>query len=217
MMAASERITGGENKFLPVRTRFFDDIIGETLANGVDQVVMLGAGLDTRPFRLNIPPAVTWWEADRAELLDEKEAALATMGAEARCARVGVPVDLAVDRVTPLQDAGLRPDKRTLWVAEGLLFYLTPEQVDGLLRAAAAASAPGSVIAADVMSTTVPTGFGCDDPAALLAAGGWTPSILTWAGGVGANFGRFPDLSALPAGAPRAHLVAGRIVAGTIN
>src|SRR6185369_6428060 len=49
IMQASERASGGENPYLPVRTRWFDDVIGAALAVGVDQVVMLGAGLDTRP------------------------------------------------------------------------------------------------------------------------------------------------------------------------
>ena len=50
-LVASEGATGGENEFLPIRTRFFDDVL-RTAVDRLEQVVLLGAGLDTRAFRL---------------------------------------------------------------------------------------------------------------------------------------------------------------------
>jgi methyltransferase (TIGR00027 family) len=100
-MERSEAAGGGENAFLPVRTRFFDDVVA---ARATDQVVLFGAGLDTRPYRLPLPPHLTWYEIDRPEPLDEKWAVLD--GVEPRCAFVRVPGDLGLDRVSDLAAAG---------------------------------------------------------------------------------------------------------------
>jgi O-methyltransferase involved in polyketide biosynthesis len=75
------------------------------------QVVLLGAGLDTRAFRLELPSDLPWFEVDRP--FPAKKALLAAE--TARCDR----------RVQSFVDAGLDPSADTLWVAEGLFFYLT--------------------------------------------------------------------------------------------
>ena len=56
-----------------VRTRFLDDLVIETIARGSIKVVLsVGAGLDTRPWRLNLPPGLHWIEADLPEMLGYK-------------------------------------------------------------------------------------------------------------------------------------------------
>ncbi|WP_326569557.1 SAM-dependent methyltransferase [Amycolatopsis rhabdoformis] len=205
-MAASERATGGENAYLPVRVRWFDDVTLAAVADGTRQVVLLGAGLDTRPYRLDLPADVHWYEVDRAEVFTTKEPVLAR--ATPRCHRRPVAADLGTDWTTPLLDAGFRPGERTLWIAEGLFFYLTEKQIRTLYETAAELSAPGSLFAADVTGTTgldspamqpyrqwcaahdVPPPFGCDDPPALAEAGGWTVEHLTAPGAADANHGR---------------------------
>lgn len=224
MMAASERASGGENPYLPVRTRYFDEAIADALDRGIRQVVLLGAGLDTRPFRMALPSDVTWFEVDRPEVFATKEPVLA--GVAARCARLVVPHDLAEDWPRALRAAGHAADRRTIWVGEGLLFYLAPASVSTLLTAAADESAPGSRFLADVLpadppgmaayrayceANGQPGPYGHDDPAALLAAHGWGLEHLTFAGAPDANYGRFVR-PALPVLGPikRAHLVTGR-------
>src|SRR5262245_51482019 len=59
ILADSERQSGRENNFIPVRVRWFDDTITRLTAPGV-QVVLLGAGLDTRPYRLDLPADLDW-------------------------------------------------------------------------------------------------------------------------------------------------------------
>ena len=224
MMARSEAARDGRpNPFIPVRVRWFDDL---TLAAipPASQVVLLGAGLDTRPFRLDVPPDVEWFEVDRRRVLAAKDELLA--GETPRCRRHTVGADLREDWVTPLLGAGYDRNATTLWLAEGLFFYLTEPMIVDLLRRAKELSAPGSSFAADVIGTTgldgpamqpyrdycartnLPPPFGADDPAALFAKGGWEPRHVTAPGAPDANFGRFPDQ---PGGviAGRTHLVVG--------
>jgi O-methyltransferase involved in polyketide biosynthesis len=59
--------------WLVARTKVIDDVIIEAIAEGCDKVLNLAAGLDTRPYRLNLPPDFAWVEADLPELLAEKE------------------------------------------------------------------------------------------------------------------------------------------------
>jgi methyltransferase (TIGR00027 family) len=68
LLARSEAASGGEeNVSLPIRTRYFDDALREVTGR-IPQVVLLGAGFDTRAFRLPPPQAVTVYEISRAEI-----------------------------------------------------------------------------------------------------------------------------------------------------
>jgi hypothetical protein len=70
-MTASERVTGGDNVGIVVRVRWFADTIRAAVDDGVRQVVLLGAGLDARPYRL--PLDVDRFELDRPEVLADKD------------------------------------------------------------------------------------------------------------------------------------------------
>ncbi|MFI5909622.1 class I SAM-dependent methyltransferase [Dactylosporangium sp. NPDC051541] len=222
IMAASERAGGGENAFIPVRVRWFDDLTMTSAAAGIRQIVLLGAGLDTRPHRLDLPADVDWYEVDRREIFQHKEPLLA--GHAPRCRRHTAIADLGGDWAPPLRQAGLDPTARTLWLAEGLFFYLTEPMIVAMLHTAAALCGPASIVAADITGTTgldspamqgyrdwcdrngVPPPFGTDEPAALLHAGGWRADHISTPGAPDANYGRLP---AQPGGPQpgRTHLV----------
>jgi methyltransferase (TIGR00027 family) len=106
-LAASEGVSGAENEFLPIRTRFFDDCLSAD-AERLDQVVLLGAGLDTRAFRIALPAHLRWFEIDRAEIFEQKEAVLPELGAETSCQRSVVVADLSGAWSRSLLDAGFR-------------------------------------------------------------------------------------------------------------
>lgn len=224
MMAASERAAGGENAYIPVRVRWFDDLI-VSAAPGVRQVVMLGAGLDTRPYRLALPAELDWYELDRRELFAAKENALT--GRVPRCRRHVVVGEIGADWRPALLGAGFDRRATTLWLAEGLFFYLAEQTIVALLRDAAALCGAGSLFTADVTGTAgldsaamrryrawcvdngVPPPFGTDDPAALFTTGGWHVEHVTAPGAPDANYGR---LTAQRGGVVpgRTHLVTGR-------
>ena len=116
-----------------VRTAVMDELIVRAVErDGVHTVVNLAAGLDTRPYRLPIPGALRWIEADFPDLLAYKEQQLA--GDKPRCQLERVAIDLTDGerRRAFFQDAVSGGGGGTMVVAEGLLVYLTPEEVGTL-------------------------------------------------------------------------------------
>ena len=79
--------------WLLARTKIIDDAIIDAIADGCDRVLNLAAGLDTRPYRLDLPADFTWIEADLPELLAEKTRLLADE--TPRCRLTRKAVDLA--------------------------------------------------------------------------------------------------------------------------
>src|SRR5687768_11490303 len=83
-------LTPGRNEWPWVmRTYLFDTFIANQVAQGVDLVVNLAAGLDARPYRMNLPPSLQWIEVDMPELLAYKEEALRGETPVCRLERVG--------------------------------------------------------------------------------------------------------------------------------
>jgi methyltransferase (TIGR00027 family) len=102
------------------RTKVIDDILSEAIGQGCDRVLNLAAGLDTRPYRLDLSSDFTWVEADLPGLLSEKERLLA--GERPRCQLTRRAVDLAdpVARDAFLDEA-LTGATKALVLTEGLL------------------------------------------------------------------------------------------------
>ena len=61
-----------------LRTRFFDDYLLRATSEGCAQVVLVGSGFDTRPYRLDWPDDIILWEMDNAEVLSMKQDVLAS-------------------------------------------------------------------------------------------------------------------------------------------
>ena len=119
------------------RTYLFDQFITKEVAQGVDMVVNLAAGLDARPYRMDLPKALKWIEVDLPELLAEKEAILKTE--TPRCALERIPLDLSNvgERREVFSRLG-RGASKVLVITEGLLVYLSQEEVIALSRDLAA-------------------------------------------------------------------------------
>ncbi len=120
-----------------MRTVLFDRYIAEEIRQGVDLVVNLAAGLDARPYRMPLPPALQWIEVDLPDLFDYKEEIL--RGEKPVCALERVRLDVA-DRAArrELFSRLAAPAKKALILTEGLLIYLTAEEVAALAEDLAA-------------------------------------------------------------------------------
>ena len=117
-----------------VRTAVFDEIILDRVnAGGVDLVLNLAAGLDARPWRLGVPPTLRWVDVDLAGILDYKLEMLRNERPVCRYEAVRLDLRDAARRQALFTQLGAEAS-RVLVVTEGLLIYLTPEQVSGLAR-----------------------------------------------------------------------------------
>jgi methyltransferase (TIGR00027 family) len=130
-----------------VRTHFFDDYFADAVGDGIRQVVILAAGLDSRAYRLDWPAGTAVYEIDQPKVLEYKTGILESHGALPTAARRPVPVDLRDDWPAALTAAGFDRTQPTAWLAEGLLPYLPSDAQDRLFEMFTALSAPGSQVA----------------------------------------------------------------------
>src|SRR4051812_20514676 len=122
---------------LVTRTKLMDDLVLDALGQGCDRVLNLAAGLDTRPYRLALPPTLTWVEADLPEILAEKTRLLATETPTCQLVREGVDLaDTGARRA--FLDRALVGATKALVITEGLVVYLDEAQVAALGRDLAA-------------------------------------------------------------------------------
>lgn len=172
------------------RTYLFDRHIARHVKAGADLVVNLAAGLDTRPYRMDLPATLRWVEVDLPEILEYKEQVLAD--AKPVCVLERVPLDLSNhDARRGLFARLAREATNVLVVSEGLLIYLMRDEVSALGRDLAAApsfrhwivdiSSPGLIQMmeqrmGDVMKQAgAPFLFAPTEGPAFFESCGWTP------------------------------------------
>lgn len=114
-----------------IRTCIIDDYIQLAVTEGIDAVVNLGAGLDTRPYRMKLPESLLWVEADYPHVIDFKEQRL--LGQTPRCRLERAKLDLAnvAERRQFLETIKAR-NKKILVLTEGVISYLSVEEVGSL-------------------------------------------------------------------------------------
>jgi methyltransferase (TIGR00027 family) len=115
-----------------VRTAVMDELLLRAITDGAATVLNLAAGLDTRPYRLDLPASLHWLHVDMPAMIDDFRAGMA--GETPRCELELVPLDLrdVAARGELFARAGARGP--VLVITEGLLVYLTAEQVGALAR-----------------------------------------------------------------------------------
>ncbi|WP_333770020.1 class I SAM-dependent methyltransferase [Streptomyces sp. IBSBF 2435] len=138
-------------RYFGLRTRVLDDFLLRAVhTSSARQVVLFGAGLDSRAFRLAWPAGTVVFEIDRAGVLAFKHEVLDGLSAAPSAARVPIPVDLRADWVAALADAGFDPAAPSVWLAEGLMFYLPPAAETYLIDTVDRLSTGGSALAFEV-------------------------------------------------------------------
>ena len=115
------------------RTYLFDQFILHEIQQGVDMVINLAAGLDARPYRMQLPPALQWVEIDLPEILTYKEAILA--GEKPTCRLERICLDLSdVEARKPVFAEFAGRASKIMVLTEGLLIYLESSQVIALAK-----------------------------------------------------------------------------------
>lgn len=137
------------------RTTFYDAALERRIA-GIGQLVLLGAGLDTRPYRLPPGTRVRCFEIDTPRTQAFKREMLARAGVDT--ARVTfVPADFEKeDWYEKLLTAGFDPDKRSFFLWESVTMYLERQAVETALRRIAGTAA-GNAVAFDYFSAELIT------------------------------------------------------------
>ena len=145
LLAMRERQIPGIMGNLWCRTRFIDDTFREAMAAGFRQVVILGAGLDTRAYRLVDTHDVTVFEVDHPSTQAWKREQIEHLDPTHRSHVRFVPVDLDRDDLrAAMSAAGFCTGIRTLFIWEGVTQYLTEKAVGATLRFVSTAVPPGS-------------------------------------------------------------------------
>jgi methyltransferase (TIGR00027 family) len=153
------KITPGAYEFMVARTAFFDAMVQEALGQGVPQLVFLGAGYDSRPYRFaQLLGGTRVYELDAAPTQRRKREMLEHAGVTVPVNVQFIPIDFDNDDLQQtLQRAGFAREKIALFLWEGVTYYLSRETVDRTLAAVKSVSAPGSCLAFDFASLSPDT------------------------------------------------------------
>lgn len=135
--------------YMQVRTRVIDDALRAFVAGGGAQLVVLGAGYDTRVLRMPELAGAAVFEVDHPSTQRHKRAVLERIGAASPARYVAWDFEARPMAELPaaLRDAGHDPARPTFTIWEGVTMYLSEPAIDASLRAIAAWSAPGSRLA----------------------------------------------------------------------
>ncbi|KAE9035642.1 hypothetical protein PR003_g9658 [Phytophthora rubi] len=138
--------------YVALRCRYLDEALAQRHPS-IRQVVLLGAGLDTRVFRLETLRGCHVLEIDQsAELFEHKRAVLKDLNPPLLAARHDcVVADLnAFNWEESLLSSGFNPDVPTFWALEGIMMYLMRASNLALLKTIDILSAPGSEVWGDM-------------------------------------------------------------------
>jgi len=126
-----------------VRTRVIDELAAGALQSGCTQLLLLGAGYDTRATRLPAAAGIAVFEVDHPATQARKREVLGALSDRVRY----VPLDFEREGLpAALTDAGLDRAQRSCVIWEGVFSYLSAEAIDATLAALVSACAPGSVV-----------------------------------------------------------------------
>jgi methyltransferase (TIGR00027 family) len=142
----------GHKNALVARVRFFDDQVKMSISKGFTQIVIFGAGYDTRAYRIDGITKVRVFEIDLPVIQDRKKSKIKDIFGSLPNHVTYIPVDLSIN---PLEKAFIGTafdyNQKTLYLMEGLILYIPPKQVKELFSSIISLSAQGSGILFDSM------------------------------------------------------------------
>ncbi len=145
------RFLPGMRQYLIARTIYFDQVFTEALKRNIPQIVLLGAGYDTRPYRFaELNQTTRIIELDAATTQNRKRTCLAKARLDVPSNVRLVPIDFDRESLPDvLAGAGYDPQENTLFLWEGVCYYLDPESVDRTLEFVGRAPGGGRTVVFD--------------------------------------------------------------------
>jgi methyltransferase (TIGR00027 family) len=148
LLGIADRITPGARGFPVARTRYIDDALIADLGNGLDQVAILGAGFDSRAYRIAGIEQTRVFEVDHPDTQARKRECLGRVLGEMPTHVRFVPIDFDGEALGEAMSAsGFRRDRRTFFILEGVTEYLSDRTADMIFRYIAGAAKRGSKVA----------------------------------------------------------------------
>jgi methyltransferase (TIGR00027 family) len=153
------RIIPGMYEFMIARTAFFDHVVEQALRERIPQIAFLGAGYDSRSYRFqNMIKDSRIFELDILPTQQRKQELLHQAGISIPEEVVFVSINFNTDNIGDILNlAGFNRDKKSLFVWEGVTYYLSAPVVDDTLNTIRSNSPPGSLICFDYASPSPDT------------------------------------------------------------
>jgi len=157
-----ERLFPGLGNSIRARVRYFDDFVRAAAGEGMEQLVILGAGYDTRPYRIEKLKGnanVKVFEVDHPETQSLKKEKIEMIFGGLPDHVVYVPIDFEMESMgLKLLENGYYRSKKTLFLMEGLVMYIPPKVVEEMLSFIVNDSAKGSEVLFDYFIQSVVDG-----------------------------------------------------------
>ena len=145
-----DRLAPGAVGFVVGRERYIDDFLKACLSEGLDQVVLLGAGYDTRPYRIPGIEKTRVFEIDQAATQEDKLKRLEKVIHPLPANATFLPVDFNTQSLGErLKSVGYNEESKTLFIWQGVTYFLTTAGVESTLAFIASHSGPGSAVVFD--------------------------------------------------------------------
>jgi methyltransferase (TIGR00027 family) len=146
----------GVNGFLVARDRYIDDVLQSFLNEGLQQLVILGAGYDSRAQRFDLQDRVKTFEVDHPATQADKLAKLQGIFGKVPEHVIYVPIDFNTQTLAArLLESGYDPKRKTLFIWQGVTMYLTAEAVDSTLAFVVHHSGASSAIVFDYIYRSI--------------------------------------------------------------
>jgi len=156
LMNMREKSTPGVVGGILCRTRYIDDVLNNAIKEGVETVVNLGAGMDTRAFRIPGIENIQYFELDFPEVLKAKRAYVDKKIGELPSNVSLVPIDFNSQELgEELKKAGYTLSSKTLFIWEGVTQYISKEAVDNTIKYVAQASTGSRIVFTYVLESFI--------------------------------------------------------------
>ena len=138
------------------RVRYFDDVLKSSIDDGLEQLVILGAGYDMRAFRIDGMDQIRAFEVDQPATQSVKVEKVKAIFGSLPGNVTFVPLDLDSENLGQrLVESGYGSSKKTLFLLEGLSYYIAPSTIDDILSFIVHNSGRGSAVAFDYYPKSV--------------------------------------------------------------